>query len=43
MNIANNMVVGVHYQLEVDGNKIDASKEEPLVYLHGKGMMIPGF
>ena len=43
MIIAKNAVVGVHYQLDVDGQKIDASGEQPLVYLHGHGMMIPGF
>lgn len=43
MIIAKNKVVGVHYQLDVDGQKIDASGEQPLVYLHGHGMMIPGF
>lgn len=43
MIIAKNTVVGVHYQLDVDGQKIDASGEQPLVYLHGHGMMIPGF
>lgn len=43
MIIAKNSVLGVHYQLNVDGQKIDASGEEPLVYLHGHGMMIPGF
>ena len=43
MIIAKNTVVGVHYQLDVDGQKIDASGEQPLLYLHGHGMMIPGF
>jgi FKBP-type peptidyl-prolyl cis-trans isomerase SlyD len=43
MIIAKNTVVGVNYQLDVDGQKIDASGEQPLVYLHGHGMMIPGF
>ncbi|MDC3406924.1 peptidylprolyl isomerase [Bacteroidia bacterium] len=43
MLIAKNTVVGVHYQLDVDGQKIDASGEQPLVYLHGHGMMIQGF
>jgi FKBP-type peptidyl-prolyl cis-trans isomerase SlyD len=43
MIIAKNTVVGVQYQLDVDGQKIDASGEQPLVYLHGHGMMIPGF
>ena len=43
MKIDKNKVVGVHYQLEVDGEKLDASKNDPLVYMHGQGMMIPGF
>ncbi|MDG1724104.1 MAG: peptidylprolyl isomerase [Bacteroidia bacterium] len=43
MIIAKNSVAGVHYQLDVDGQKIDASGDKPLVYLHGHGMMIPGF
>ncbi|MEK9601237.1 MAG: peptidylprolyl isomerase [Bacteroidetes bacterium] len=43
MIIAKNAVVGVNYQLDVDGQKIDASGEQPLMYLHGHGMMIPGF
>ena len=43
MIIAKNTVVGVNYQLDFDGQKIDASGEQPLVYLHGHGMMIPGF
>ena len=43
MIIDNNAVVGVHYELDVEGQKIDASGDQPLVYLHGHGMMIPGF
>lgn len=43
MQISKDKVVSVHYSLEVDGNKIDASGDQPLVYLHGHGMMIPGF
>jgi len=43
MNIGKNAVVGVNYELEVDGQKIDASGDKPLMYLHGHGMMIPGF
>ena len=42
MIITKNSVAGVHYQLDVDGQKIDASGDKPLVYLHGHGMMIPG-
>ena len=41
MRIDKNAVVGVHYELDVEGQKIDASGDQPLVYLHG--MMIPGF
>lgn len=43
MQITKDTVVAVHYALEVDGNPIDASGDAPLVYLHGHGMMIPGF
>ena len=43
MIIDKNAVVGVHYELDVEGQKIDASGDQPLVYLHGHGMMIPGF
>lgn len=43
MQISKDTVVALHYSLEVEGNKIDASAEQPLVYLHGHGMMIPGF
>lgn len=43
MIIEKNTVVGVHYELNVDGQKLDASGEQPLTYIHGHGMMIPGF
>ena len=43
MQIEKDKVVSVHYRLEVGGEKIDESGEQPLVYLHGHGMMIPGF
>ena len=43
MIIDKNAVVGVHYELDVEGQKLDASGDQPLVYLHGHGMMIPGF
>ncbi|MDA8931010.1 peptidylprolyl isomerase [Bacteroidia bacterium] len=43
MNIGKDTVVGVHYELEVEGGKLDASGDNPLTYLHGHGMMIPGF
>ena len=43
MNIEKNSVVTIHYTLKDGDNKvIDASNgKEPLVYLHGAGMMIP--
>jgi FKBP-type peptidyl-prolyl cis-trans isomerase SlyD len=43
MTVGKNKVVSVHYRLEVEGQKIDESGKDPLVYLHGHGMMIPGF
>ncbi|MFY0643301.1 MAG: peptidylprolyl isomerase [Bacteroidia bacterium] len=43
MQIKKDTVVAVHYALEVDGQQLDASKDQALVYLHGHGMMIPGF
>ena len=43
MKIENNTVVGVNYALEVEGQPVDASGDTPLTYLHGHGMMIPGF
>ena len=43
MIIEKNKAVGVHYHLEVEGEKVDASGDQPLMYLHGHGMMIPGF
>ena len=43
MIIDKNAVVGVHYELDVEGQKLDASGDQPLVYLHCHGMMIPGF
>lgn len=43
MKIGKDTVVGVHYELDVDGQKLDASGDTPLAYLHGHGMMIPGF
>lgn len=43
MQISKDKVVAVHYALDVDGQAIDASGDQPLVYLHGHGMMIPGF
>lgn len=43
MKISKDTVVGVNYVLEVDGQQLDASGDSPLMYLHGHGMMIPGF
>ena len=43
MKIAKNAVVGVNYALDVEGQQLDASGDTPLTYLHGHGMMIPGF
>lgn len=43
MKIGKDTVVGVHYELDVEGQKLDASGDTPLTYLHGHGMMIPGF
>jgi len=43
MEISNDKVVSVHYKLVVDGQVIDQSTEEPLMYMHGHNAMIPGF
>lgn len=43
MQIQKDKVVSLHYTLQVQGQEIDASHEKPLEYLHGHGMMIPGF
>jgi FKBP-type peptidyl-prolyl cis-trans isomerase SlyD len=43
MKIGKNAVVGVNYVLDVEGQQLDASGDNPLTYLHGHGMMIPGF
>ena len=44
MQVAENKVISIHYTLtNDDGNVIDSSSaEEPLVYLHGAGNIIPG-
>jgi len=44
MKIANDKVVSIHYTLRNDGGEVlDSSQNaEPLVYLHGKGNIIPG-
>ena len=44
MKIEKNNVVGVSYELTVDGNLYDiATKEQPLEYIHGTHMLIPKF
>ena len=41
--IANNIVVSFHYTLtNAEGETLDKSQGEPLVYLHGAGNIIPG-
>ena len=41
--IANNHVVSFHYTLtNAEGETLDKSQGEPLVYLHGAGNIIPG-
>lgn len=36
-------VVSIDYELKLDdGQVVDQSQEEPLSYIHGKGMIIPG-
>ncbi len=44
MKVANNCVVALHYTLtNDDGVELDSSAgQEPLVYLHGAGNIIPG-
>ena len=44
MNIADKMVVGIHYTLtNNDGEVLDSSQDgEPLSFLHGAGNIIPG-
>ena len=44
MKIEKNKAVAVDYVLTVEGQQIDASREgQPLEYIHGAHMMIPGF
>ena len=44
MKITKNSVVAVSYELEVEGKVADkAGAENPLEYIHGTGMLIPGF
>lgn len=44
MQVADNMAVSIHYTLtDDDGKVLDSSiGDEPLVYLHGTGNIIPG-
>ena len=44
MKIAKHTVASVTYTLVVDGEVVDmAEKEKPLSFIHGIGMMVPGF
>lgn len=44
MKIAKNTVPSVTYTLVVDGEVVDmAEKDKPLSFIHGIGMMVPGF
>ena len=43
MEIGKDKVVTLEYVLTVEGNKVDESGDNPLVYLHGHNQMIPGF
>lgn len=44
MKIAKHTVPSVTYTLVVDGEVVDmAEKEKPLSFIHGIGMMVPGF
>lgn len=41
--ITHNSAVSIHYRLtDEQGNQLDASTQEPLVYLHGHHNIIPG-
>ena len=41
--IANNHVVSFHYTLtNAEGEQLDKSQDQPLVYLQGAGNIIPG-
>jgi FKBP-type peptidyl-prolyl cis-trans isomerase SlyD len=42
MTIQRDRVVTLEYELTVEGNRVDASDGDPLVYLHGHGGIIPG-
>lgn len=44
MKIAKHTVPSVTYTLVVDGEVVDmAEKDKPLLFIHGIGMMVPGF
>ena len=44
MKITKNTVPSVSYTLVVDGEVVDmAEKDKPLSFIHGIGMMVPGF
>jgi FKBP-type peptidyl-prolyl cis-trans isomerase SlyD len=42
MTVSENKVVSLEYRLTVEGNLVDASEGEPLVYLQGHGNIVPG-
>jgi FKBP-type peptidyl-prolyl cis-trans isomerase SlyD len=43
MKITNDKVGFIHYKLTIDENVVDSSEgKDPLVYIHGKGNLIPG-
>jgi FKBP-type peptidyl-prolyl cis-trans isomerase SlyD len=42
MSIERDSVASLEYELTVEGNKVDESAGDPLVYLHGHGNIIPG-
>ncbi|MCA8971541.1 MAG: peptidylprolyl isomerase [Planctomycetes bacterium] len=42
-NVADGMVVTVHYTLTVDGNLVESSRDgKPFEYLHGASNIVPG-
>lgn len=44
MGIEHGSKVSIHYNLKVDGKKVDSSEgRQPLVFKFGSGEMIPGF
>ena len=44
MKVAKDHVVALSYELTVDGSIADsATKEQPLEYIHGSGMLLPRF